>query len=110
MSVKLTRDSDKLICLLYKSYLEKKQQGQAKAKARYFGDSNEIQASFLPGWDPNDVAEECWSLERDKLLDCVPGDDLANEVRLSDNGIKYMENRFAENVKEVLSYITALKP
>lgn len=110
MALKLTKDADRLICMLYKSYLEKRKNGDAKSSARYFGDSNEIRDVFLPSWSSEDVAEECWGLSRMDVVTCTPGDNLANNVRISDEGIVYMESRFANGLKEVISYISALKP
>lgn len=106
----MTKDADRLICMLYKSYLEKRKSGEAKSSARFFGNSDEIRQAFLPGWSSGDMSDECWSLCRKGMLTCEQGDDLANEVCISDDGIIYMETRFANGLKEIISYISALKP
>lgn len=110
MAHKLTKDADRLICLLYKSYLEKRKNGEIKSSARFFGNSDAIREAFLPSWSSNDVADECWGLCRIGIIDCSPGDDMANDVRISDAGILYMESRFSNEIKEIVSYISALKP
>lgn len=105
MSVELTRDSDALICLLYKNYCESRSQGKSKSEANYFDDSNSIQETIIPKWDPENVADTCWELHRAGLLICQLGNDLANDVMLSDAGIIYMENRFKGKIKSILNYL-----
>ena len=40
--MELTKDADKLVCILYKSYLEKRKVGFSKGRAREFGGFDHI--------------------------------------------------------------------
>lgn len=46
--IRLTRDADALICVLYKSYLEDRKAGMSRADARFFEGSNYIQRELMP--------------------------------------------------------------
>ena len=110
MNTRLTKDADKLLCILYKDYLIKVKNGLSKSKSSYFGDSNEITTKYLPNCHPEDVAKTCWELHSSGYLTCSSGDDLANHVTFTPNGIAYMENRFKNNLKEVIDCISKFIP
>lgn len=110
MDIVLTKDSDKLICVMYKSYLEKRKSGIAKSRAKHLGSSHVIHEELLPKWSFEDVDDTCRELSRAGLIDCSWADNIAYEVRISDLGITYMENRFKNGLSEVVDFITKLIP
>ena len=40
---------------------------------------------------------------------CEPGEDLANEIKLTDKTIIYMENKFKNGLKSVLEFLAQFK-
>lgn len=46
--MELTKDAEKLICVMYKRYLEKHSSGLSKSEANYFGDTYTVHESFFP--------------------------------------------------------------
>lgn len=109
MDMKLTKDSDALICLLYKYYCQKCKGGTSKSEAKFLGSSKVIQKTIAPKWSFDDVDETCRELSRAKLLECFYADDVVYESWLSDNGIIYMENRFKDGLDSVLEYLDKIK-
>lgn len=109
MSSKLTKDSDALICLLYKNYCQQRKNGVSKANARLFGGSDDIQKDIAPKWSFENVDETCRELHNANLIGCSYYDNVAQNVWLTDNGIIYMENRFKDGLKEVLDYLGKIK-
>lgn len=105
MESRLTKDAEKLLCVLYKDYLEKRKSGVPRGEANYFSDSDYIQDKFLPNWTSDDVSDLCWEMHRAGVLRCTPGDNLANNVTLTPDAIARMENRFKDNVKEIAEFI-----
>jgi hypothetical protein len=105
----ISKDADKLICILYKEYLVRREHGLPKNESSIFGDSDEIQQSFLSNKNSSDVADTCWELHNAGYLFCHASDDIANEVTLTNDGIVYMENRFKSNLSEVLKFISLFK-
>lgn len=70
MKQKLTRDAEKLISLLYELYLERRESGMPKAKAKHFGGSNLIREKLLIDWSIADIDETCRELSRAGFLNC----------------------------------------
>ena len=108
MSVELSRESDALICVLYREYLTRRAHGVPISRASYFRDGSSIRENFLPAWAEDDVTDVCWRLAANGLLSVQPGDDQANDVELTEQGIIYMERRFARKVDLVVSYLEKL--
>ena len=109
--INLTRDSDKLICALYKKYLEQRKHGVSKSEAKYFGSAIDIQKTIFPQWSLEDVEETCRELDRAQLLSSVLYvDDTCDKIELSDKAIIYMENRFGNTIDKIVDYISKLKP
>lgn len=50
MDIELTKDSDYLLCSLYKSYLQKRNSGITKSQAKNVGSAEDIQQEFFPNW------------------------------------------------------------
>ena len=107
--IKLTKDSDALICVLYKEYLQRRKDGTPKGDAKWLGSSDRIHKTILPKWSYEDVDETCWELSRAGLLVCNSGDNHAVMCVLCDEGIIYMESRFKNGLSEVLDYIEKIK-
>ena len=108
--MELTKDAEKLICLLYKSYLQKRKSGMSKSQATCFGSSHDIHEQLCPELIFEDVDDTCRELSRAYLLNCLWADNIAYHVILSDNAIVYMENRFKNGLSEVLEFVDKIKP
>lgn len=106
----LTKDADKLICLLYKRYLEQLKAGTTKDRAKSFGSSTSIKKELeLPG-ALSSLDETLTELGSAQMLNVVPGDDTIILVRLTDSAIIYMENRFKDGLLGVVDFISKLIP
>ena len=108
--MELTKDAEKLICLLYKSYLQKRKSGISKSQAACFGSSHDIHEQLCPDLIFEDVDDTCRELSRADLLNCLWADNIAYHVILSDKTIVYMENRFKNGLSEVLEFVDKIKP
>lgn len=109
MDLRITKDSDALICLLYKQYCQNRKDGISKSNAKMFGSSKEIQSAIAPKWSFDDVDETCRELHRANLIGCFYADNVVYQCWLSDNGIVYMENRFKDGLTSVLDYLEKIK-
>lgn len=76
MDIEITKDSDYLICSLYKAYLQKRSNGMNKIQASSMGGSEEIQKELFPNWSIEDVDATCRELHRAELLHCFFADDI----------------------------------
>lgn len=107
--IKLTKESDYLICAIYKDYLEKRKNGMDKSHAKHSGSSKRIHEEILTKWMYEDVDETCLELERAGLLNCYSADNAVLDSYLNDEAIIYMENRFKNNVNSVFEYMAKIK-
>lgn len=106
----LTDDGNRVLRKLYKEYKNRRKKKQPEGDARYFGDEEEVQHLLFP----DDLAEEigniCWYLHNKGLLYVFPGDDKANDIEFTDDGIAYMENRLSRALEKCIDVFSKLKP
>lgn len=107
--MRLTKESDALLCLLYKEFLEIIKSGTPRKEAKELGGSEDIQRDHAPKWSPEDVDELCRELHRFGMLDVFYAGDIAYVVRFSDAGIVYMENRFKDGLLEILDHLQRIR-
>lgn len=107
--IKLSKDADALICLIYKYYLELHDNGVSKSKAKYLGSSKDIHLKIIPEWSFEDVDDTCKELHSNNLLSVFYADNICYDVFLTDTGIVYMENRFHNKLDKLLNYISVIK-
>ena len=106
MGVELTRDAEAMLVALYKVYLSRRKDGQSKQVARYFDDvffSTQESFSQMNCSDVNDTRLE---LGQCGLLRNYIGGD----CELTTNAIIYLENRFKNNLADVLSFLSQFIP
>lgn len=108
-NVQLTKDSDYLICAIFKSYMDQRKSGTPKSNAKMLGSSKTLHEELMPEWSFEDVDETCRELHRAGLLQCTYADNVAYYVSLNDAGIIYMENRFAGKFDTIVEYMAKVK-
>lgn len=104
--MELTKDADKMICCIYKSYLQRRKDGFSKAVSRRFEDSFFSSEEHLSTWVHEDITETRLELGRSGLIKNYIGGDFM----LTDSGIIYMESRFKNNLIAVTDFISKLLP
>ena len=105
MDIKLTRDAEKLVAVLYKSYLEKRKAGESKSDAKLC-DPDEVRNQYLPKENPDDFAETLNEVFR--VFPCKRFID--GGFVISDSLIVYMENRFRNGLIDIASFLTQFIP
>lgn len=104
--INLTKDADKMICCIYKSFLQKRKEGIPKATARRFKKEYFINDNHFSSWDTADVRDTLLEIARAGLVKIFIG----GNFDLTDDGIIYMENRFKNGLTEVVDFISKLIP
>lgn len=103
----LTKEQKKVLVSLYKEVLSR-QPALSFDEANYFRDSNEVIDLLGLDCSSEHASDLCWKLKSKEYIYCEPGDDLANNISLTDETIIYMENRFKNGVKSLLDYLSKL--
>ena len=104
----LTRELKHLITLMYKEMLCR-QDTLGRDKANYFSNSNEIRDIFLPNASEEYVSELCWKLKSKGYISCLPGDNLANHIKIEDKTVIYFENKFGKNLSAIAEFLLKIK-
>lgn len=105
----LTKEQKYLLTSMYKEVLSRHTTTDV-VSANYFRDSLEINKTFLPNLPVDHISEICWRLKEKGYLNCHSGDNMANDIVLTDKTIICMENRFRNNLKSVIEFLIAIKP
>lgn len=108
MDIVLSSDSDALICVLYAEYLSRRSHGVSIDRALSFNSDQKIHENFLPDWHPEDVTTVCFWLYDRGLISFMEGDMHCLDVCLTEDGIIYMESRFARKREAVIAHLKEL--
>lgn len=100
----ITRSADKVICLIYKEFLDRRDSGASIEDARDFSDQFCMSLPKPSAMNPADVETASQELnDAGYIKRYITGD-----FDLTNSGIIYLENRFGDNVKNVLDWIGKL--
>ena len=105
----LTKEQQYLLLSMYKEVLSR-QPALGLDDANYFSSSDEVRNLFSPDSSSDHIASQCWKLSEKGYLFCSRGDDLANDISLTDKTIIYMENRFSKKINAIIDFILKIKP
>lgn len=98
----LTKDADKMLCIIYKQYLSKIQNGNSKTASNEFEEDFYKDDKLLSNWHPDDVTTTLLELGRKSYLKIYIG----GSFNLTDRAIIYMENRFKKGLTELIDFIS----
>lgn len=104
MAINLTKDADKLICLIYKEYLRRRAAGSGKKEAANFMDSDRTGEAFsdFPDCDLQETLNELKDAGLIKIF-------IYGDFELDTSGVIYMEQRFPNGVSQVLEWLAKIK-
>jgi hypothetical protein len=100
----LTKDADKVICYIYKEYLERRKSGMSKSEAKRFKMDFYQNIKVLSKWSDDDVSDTLRELHSKEFIKR----EISGSFSLLDSAITYMENRFKKGLSEVMDFISSL--
>ena len=103
--ISLSKDADKMICVIYKDYLEKRKNGASKSEAKDFRDFPDRSGELFPKWNHSDIMDTFREVSKAFGIKM----DIIGGFELNDAAIIYMENRFPDGLKQVLETLGAIK-
>lgn len=104
----LTKESQYLLGLIYKHYLEAREDGVSRADARQIGSSEHIAVCIMPELSPADAADLMRELSNAGVVSCLFASDEVCDSELTNFGIIVMENRFKNSISDVVSFLGSL--
>lgn len=105
MDVKLTKDADRLLCLIYRDYLERRKDGLSKSSARAYSERTDWPKSLTEQFSVEDIRDTLRELKSVGLVRSYSYSGFA----LTDKAIVYMENRFPRGATQVLDWLAKIK-
>lgn len=104
--LELTKDADKVICYIYKEYLERRKHGISKSEAKEFDGNFYINVKALSNWSSADMSDTIQELhDKGFIKKNVIGD-----FSLLNSTVIYMENRFKKGLEEITDFISKFIP
>lgn len=100
----LTKDADKLICYIYKEYLERRKSGISKSEAKEFEGNFYSNIKALSKWNSADMSDTLQELHDKKYIK----KNVLGDFSLLDSSVVYMENRFKNGLSDVMDFISSL--
>lgn len=105
----MTKDSEKLLCLMYKHYLSRIKDGISKAGAKSFGGLGVI-CALVPNEKSENVLETCRELGRSGMLRNTYASNTIYRSIITDEAIEFMENRLKNGLKDISSFLSQFIP
>ena len=106
MEIKLTKEADKLLAVMYNEYLTRRKEGQGKSSARCFEETYLAGLTPISAWPEEDVFDAINELGRKGLAKVY----ISGSCVLTDDAIAILEDRFVDGLKEVAQHIVQLIP
>lgn len=100
-NILLSKNADKILCILYKEYLSNIKNGISKSEALNFN-TEDIDNIFKN----QDIHFELSELKNKSLIEIW----ITGDILLNSEAIIYMENRFKSNITEVVDFISNFIP
>lgn len=100
----MTRDSEKMLCCLYKEYLQRIKAGESKTDSKFFKAEYFSNDEVLSKWHPDDTASTRNSLGKLGLLKIH----ISGNFEFTDSGIEFMETRFKSDIEKVANHLAEL--
>ena len=97
------KDGDKLLCIAYKSFLERRKQGFSKSDAA-FEDGYFSSDTYLSKWNEDDIDDTLNQLRKEGMVKC----DIIGNFSITEEGLGYMESRFKDRLDSIIDYISKL--
>lgn len=98
----LTKDADKMICVIYKMYLEKIKSGMSKTASNAFEEDFYRFDKLLSKWHPDDITTTFLELGQKGYLKIY----ISGNFEITNQAIIYMENRFKNGLLDLIDLVS----
>lgn len=88
----MTKEAKRILYLMYKEYLDRRDRGYSREEARFFGGSETILEQLIPNSTIEDVNDCLNELSTTGYLSLDHGDDYVEDCELLPPGVEKIEN------------------
>ena len=100
----ITNDTHNVLCILYKTYLEKRKSGNSKLQAMDFSSYEHFRKEHIPELHPDDMHIAIIELKNNGYVKMF----VDGGFQLTDQAIVLMENEFKNNLSNVIDFVNNL--
>lgn len=100
-----SKNVDKLICSIYYVYLDKIENGNSRDSSKLFDEDFYKSIDILSTTPYEDIFSDLETISKHGMISLF----ISGSFEINDKFIWYMENRFKNGLKEVLSFISFIK-
>lgn len=104
----ISSKSYRLLLELYHLYLLALDSGEDEFSARFAGSASHIRAAINSEESESAIAAHCWELARHGYLETSDAEDTVVDSVLTDEGIRFMEQRFPRGLADLLHALATL--
>lgn len=106
MEIKLTKEADKLLAVMYSAYRARRKEGQGKSTARHF--DGMYLASLPPccDWPEEDFSGAMHELSRSGLV----VENIIGDCDLSEKAVSILEDRVTDGLVDAASFVAQFIP
>lgn len=106
----LTKESKKILYVLYKEYEKRRKSGQSRSASRFFSSASDIQNNFFPSIPLIDIEDSLRELGRSGFLNNFYADNTIYICNLSDHAITTMEELPKDRLISITDFIAKFIP
>jgi len=100
----ITKDSYKVLCIIYKVYLQRRKDGNSKEQSVEFSDYNLFKDEYIPDMHTDDMHSAIVELKENGYVKLF----VDGGFVLTNAGIILLENKFKNNLSDVMDFISKL--
>lgn len=106
----ISKDSKKVLFILYNEYENRRKHGSLKSKARFFSSAQSIKDNYFPDIPLEDIEDFLRELDSHNYLDNFYADGTIWTCNLSDFAITTLENYPKETFLSIADFISKFIP
>jgi len=105
----LTKQQQYIITNLYKIFKDRQKRGLSRSESKIFKSSDEVRKEFFDYLNKEDFIADTRTLRGKDYITGSFASNMVVEIAISDKTIIYMENRFKNNIKDIVKFLSDIK-
>lgn len=105
----LTKQQQYIITNIYKIFKDRQKRGLSRSESKNFKSSDEVHKEFFDYLNKEDFITDTRTLRGKDYITGAFASNMVVEIAISDKTIIYMENRFKNNIKDIVKFLSDIR-
>ncbi|MCJ0921352.1 hypothetical protein MTW97_01670 [Mammaliicoccus sciuri] len=105
----LTKQQQYIITNFYKIFKDRQKRGLSRSECKNFKSSDEVHKEFFDYLNKEDFIADTRTLRGKDYITGAFASNMVVEIAISDKTIIYMENRFKNNIKDIVKFLSDIR-